>query len=85
MLAGLSGEWRPCRIRGRMGAFRGFKSFRYDPQGPETRPGSWSLPNSLGLSPSWTPSRGRNMLAASPGGGNRPLVKAQVYEGRYVD
>ena len=35
MLAGLSGEWRHCRIRGRMGTYLGFKSFRYDPQGVE--------------------------------------------------
>jgi hypothetical protein len=35
MLAGLVGEWHPCRIRGRMGTFQGFKSFRYDPKGAE--------------------------------------------------
>jgi hypothetical protein len=35
LLAGLVGEWYPCRIRGRMGTFMGFKSFRYDPQGQE--------------------------------------------------
>ena len=32
MLAGLVGEWRPCRIRGHLGAFRGFKSIRCGPQ-----------------------------------------------------
>lgn len=35
LLEGLVGEWYPCRIRGRMGTYLGFKSFRYDPQGPE--------------------------------------------------
>ena len=37
---GLVGEWRPCRIRGRMGAYLGFKSFCYDPRGWNLRPGS---------------------------------------------
>ncbi len=32
---GPRGEWHPCRIRGRLGTYPGFKSFRYDPQGPE--------------------------------------------------
>ena len=49
MLAGLVGEWRPCRIRGRMGAFLGFKSFRYDPQGPEHPAWLLSPPNSPGF------------------------------------
>jgi gamma-glutamylcyclotransferase (GGCT)/AIG2-like uncharacterized protein YtfP len=35
LLAGLIGEWHRCHIRGHMGRYRGFKSFRYDPQGPE--------------------------------------------------
>ena len=65
MLAGLSGEWHPCRIRGRMGTFQGFKSFRYDPQGPEHP--AWLLcPTTCpGLSPSWTTSRGRHTSATS--------------------
>jgi gamma-glutamylcyclotransferase (GGCT)/AIG2-like uncharacterized protein YtfP len=35
MLAGLVAEWYPCLIRGHLGRYRGFKSFRYDQSGPE--------------------------------------------------
>ena len=35
MLKSLGGEWYRCLIRGYLGRYRGFKSFRYDPQGPE--------------------------------------------------
>jgi gamma-glutamylcyclotransferase (GGCT)/AIG2-like uncharacterized protein YtfP len=35
LLAGLVGEWYRCVIRGHLGRYRGFKAFRYDPEGPE--------------------------------------------------
>ena len=35
LLASLIGEWHRCQIRGHLGHYRGFKSFRYDPEGPE--------------------------------------------------
>lgn len=35
LLAGLVGEWYPCVIRGHLGRCRGFKAFRYDPEGHE--------------------------------------------------
>ena len=35
LLAGSGGEWHHCRIRGQLGTYQDFKSFRYDPQGPE--------------------------------------------------
>ena len=79
MLAGLSGEWRPCRIRGRMGAFMGFKSFRYDPQGPEHPAWLLSSAELLGSSQSWTTSRGRNTRRRIiPARVNGRWVKAQV-------
>ena len=36
MLAGLSGEWRPCRIRGRMGAYPGLQILPLRPPGAGT-------------------------------------------------
>ena len=86
ILEGLMGEWRPCRIRGHLGAFRGFKSFRYDPQGPEHP--AWllvsaELPRVL---PDLDDFEGeeyeRRIIPARVNGRS---VMAQVYEGRYVD
>ncbi len=37
LLADLAGTWEPCVRRGQMGDYLGFKSFRYDPGGPEHR------------------------------------------------
>jgi hypothetical protein len=86
MLAGLSGEWHPCRIRGRMGAFLGFKSFRYDPQGPE-HPAwllvSTDLPGALSdLDAFEGEAYDRRIIPARVNGG---WVMAQVYVGKYVD
>jgi hypothetical protein len=86
MLAGLVGEWRPCSIRGRMGVYRGFKSFRYDPQGPEHP--AWLI-ESADL-PRFIPelddfegeAYGRRLIPARVNG---RWVTAQVYEGGYVD
>jgi gamma-glutamylcyclotransferase (GGCT)/AIG2-like uncharacterized protein YtfP len=33
LLAGLEGDWEKCIIRGHMDLYRGFKVFKYDPQG----------------------------------------------------
>ena len=86
LLAGLSGEWRPCRIRGRMGAYLGFKSFRYDPQGPEHP--AWLLA-SAGLPrimPELDDFEGeayeRLVIPARVEG---RWVMAQVYAGKYSD
>jgi len=32
---GVEGTWHRCRIRGHMRRWRGFKSFKWDPEGPE--------------------------------------------------
>ncbi len=35
MFKGVEGSWHRCRIWGRMLHWRGFKSFKWDPKGPE--------------------------------------------------
>ena len=86
LLAGLVGEWQPCRIRGHLGAFRGFKSFRYDPQGPEHP--AWLLVSSelplvlADLDDFEGESYARQTIPARVNG---RWVMAQVYAGRYVD
>jgi hypothetical protein len=35
LLAGLPGTWEKCCIRGYLGEYWGFKTFHYDPDGPE--------------------------------------------------
>ena len=86
MLAGLSGEWWHCRIRGRMGTFQGFKSFRYNPQGPEHP--AWLLVSTdlPRIIPELDDFEGeayeRRIIPARVNGG---LVRAQVYAGKYID
>ena len=86
LLAGLSGEWRPCRIRGHMGAYCGFKSFRYDPEGLEHP--AWLLVSTdlplifPGLDDFEGEAYERLIIPARVNGG---WVMAQVYAGRYVD
>jgi hypothetical protein len=86
MLAGLVGEWHPCRIRGRMGAYLGFKSFRYDPQGPEHP--AWLLESAdlPRIIPELDDFEGeeyeRRIIPARVSG---RWVMAQVYAGKYVD
>ncbi len=86
MLAGLVGEWRPCRIRGRMGTFQGFKSFRYDPQGPEHPAWLLNSPDLHRVIPELDDFEGeayeRRIIPARVNGG---WVRAQIYEGRNVD
>jgi gamma-glutamylcyclotransferase (GGCT)/AIG2-like uncharacterized protein YtfP len=86
LLAGLVGEWHPCRIRGRMGTYRGFKSFCYDPQGPEHP--AWLLESAdlPRVIPDLDDFEGeeyeRIIIPARVSG---RWVMAQVYEGKYVD
>jgi len=86
MLAGLVGEWFTCRIRGRMGTYLGFKSFRYDPQGPEHP--AWLLESAdlPRIIPELDDFEGeeyeRIIIPAQVHG---RWVMAQVYEGRHVD
>jgi hypothetical protein len=86
MLAGLVGKWHKCQIQGHMGQYRGFKSFRYDPQGPEHP--AWLLESSelLRVISDLDDFEGeeyeRNLIPARVDG---RWVMAQVYEGRYFD
>ena len=73
MLAGLVGEWYPCRIRGRMGTYLGFKSFRYDPQGPEHPAWLFRPRNSPGLSRARRLRGGGIRAPHHPRPGERPL------------
>jgi gamma-glutamylcyclotransferase (GGCT)/AIG2-like uncharacterized protein YtfP len=86
LLAGLAGEWHRCRIRGHMGQFRGFKSFRYDPQGPEHS--AWLLESAElpRVIPELDEFEGQAYARLIiPGWVNGRRVMAQVYAGRYVD
>ena len=86
MLAGLVGKWHPCRIRGRMGIYLGFKSFRYDPQGPENP--AWLLESAdlPRIIPELDDFEGeayeRRTIPARVDG---RWVMAQIYAGRLVD
>jgi gamma-glutamylcyclotransferase (GGCT)/AIG2-like uncharacterized protein YtfP len=86
MLAGLVGKWYPCRIRGRMGTYLGFKSFRYDPQGPEHPAWLLSSTDLPRIIPELDDFEGeayeRCIIPARVNGG---WVRAQVYAGKYVD
>jgi gamma-glutamylcyclotransferase (GGCT)/AIG2-like uncharacterized protein YtfP len=86
LVAGLSGEWRRCHIRGHLGHYRGFKSFRYDPQGPEHP--AWLLASAelprviFELDDFEGEEYERIMIPARVNG---HWVMAQVYEGKYCD
>ena len=86
LLAGLVGEWHPCRIRGHLGAYRGFKSFRYDPKGPEHA--AWLLASAElpGVIPDLDDFEGEEYERITiPAKVNGRCLMAQVYEGKYVD
>jgi hypothetical protein len=86
MLEGLVGEWHPCHIRGQMGVYRGFKSFRYDPQGPEYQ--AWLL-ESEDLPRVWPDlddfEGDEYERILIPARLHDRWVMAQVYEGRCAD
>jgi hypothetical protein len=86
LLAGYVGEWHRCYIRGHMGEYRGFKSFRYDPQGPEHA--AWllmseELPRGL---PDLDDFEGEEyQRVIIPARVGETYIMAQVYEGKYAD
>ena len=86
MLAGLIGEWYRCQIRGYLGHYRGSKSFRYDPQGPEHP--AWLLESSElpRIMPDLDDFEGeeyeRIIIPAKLGD---LWVMAQIYAGKYFD
>jgi hypothetical protein len=86
MLGGLVGDWRRCHIRGHLGRYRGFKSFRYDPEGPEHPVWLLSSAELPRVIPDLDDFEGegyeRIIIPARVGD---DWVMAQVYEGKYVD
>jgi len=86
LLTGLNGEWHRCQIRGYLGYYRGFKSYRYDPEGTEYP--AWLLvsPELPRIIPALDDFEGeeykRIVIPAQIGD---RLVMAQVYEGKYSD
>jgi hypothetical protein len=86
LLSGLEGEWQRCHIHGHMGRYRGFKSFRADPEGPEHQAWLFSsaeLPRViLDLDDFEGEEYQRSIIPARV---NDRWLMAQVYEGRYVD
>ena len=86
LLAGLPGEWHRCRIRGHLGNYRGFKSFRYDPRGPEHP--AWLLISAElpGVIPDLDDFEGEEYeRIIIPAKVNGRFLMAQVYEGKYAD
>jgi gamma-glutamylcyclotransferase (GGCT)/AIG2-like uncharacterized protein YtfP len=86
LLAGLAGEWRHCHIRGHLGLYRGFKSFRYDPGGPEHP--AWLLESSelARIISDLDDFEGEEyQRIIIPAQANGRWVMAQVYEGKYID
>jgi gamma-glutamylcyclotransferase (GGCT)/AIG2-like uncharacterized protein YtfP len=86
MLAGLEGEWYRCLIRGHLGHYRGFKSFRYDPRGPEHKAWLFSSANLSRVIQDLDDFEGeeyeRRVIPARVGDRQ---VQAQVYAGKYWD
>jgi hypothetical protein len=86
LLAGLVGDWCKCHIRGHLGRYRGFKSFRYDPKGPEHP--AWLLESAdlPGFIPDLDDFEGEEYeRIIIPARLHDRWVMAQVYEGKYVD
>jgi hypothetical protein len=86
LLSGLIGEWYRCSIRGHLGRYRGFKSFRYDPQGPEIA--AWllesaELPRVLADLDDFEGEEYERIII--PALVNDRWVMAQIYAGKYVD
>ena len=86
LLAGVIGEWHKCHIRGHMGQYRGFKSFRYDQKGPEHP--AWLLESSElpRVIPDLDDFEGEEYeRIIIPARVDDRWVMAQVYEGMQVD
>jgi hypothetical protein len=86
MFTGVDGNWHKCVIKGRMGRWRGFKSFRYDPQGQEYEAWLFESPVLPQMFPDLDDFEGeeykRTVIPARIGD---HLVLAQIYEGKYSD
>jgi hypothetical protein len=86
MLARVEGDWHRCIIRGHMGRFRGFKSFRYDPEGPEHEAWLLESPELPRVYPDLDDFEGEEYRRiVIPARVASRCLLAQVYEGRYFD
>lgn len=86
LLAGLVGEWHHCRIRGQLGTYQDFKSFRYDPQGPEHPAWLLESPDLPRIIPDLDDFEGEAYeRLVIPAKVDDHWVMAQVYAGKYVD
>jgi gamma-glutamylcyclotransferase (GGCT)/AIG2-like uncharacterized protein YtfP len=86
MLERIPGEWHQCRIRGHLGHYRGFKSFQYDPQGPEHAAwlvASSELPRVLPDLDDFEGEEYERIIIPARVEGQ--WIMAQVYEGKYVE
>lgn len=86
LLDGLLGEWYRCRIRGHLGQYRGFKSFRYDPKGPEHP--AWllrspELPQVINDLDDFEGEGYERIVIPAQVEGR--WIMAQIYEGKYTD
>ncbi len=86
MLARLEGTWQKCAIRGCMGRFRGFKVFKFDPDGDEHQAWLFSSPALPRKFPDLDDFEGdeyhRILIPARVGDQE---ILANIYEGRYFD
>jgi len=86
LLAGLIGEWYRCRIRGHMGHYRSFKSFKYNPQGPEHSAWLFESADLPRVLPDLDDFEGEEYeRIIIPAQVRDQWVMAQVYEGKQVD
>jgi gamma-glutamylcyclotransferase (GGCT)/AIG2-like uncharacterized protein YtfP len=86
MLARLEGTWIKCTIRGRMGKYRGFKVFQFDPDGEEHQAWLFSpplLPRKFPDLDDYEGSEYRRILIPALINGHEIL--AYIYEGLYID
>jgi gamma-glutamylcyclotransferase (GGCT)/AIG2-like uncharacterized protein YtfP len=86
MLARLEGTWQKCIIRGRLGKYRGFKVFHYDPDGEEIQAWLFSspaLPQKYPVLDDYEGDEYRRILIPARLGDEEIL--AHIYEGLHVD
>jgi hypothetical protein len=86
MFTGVEGNWHKCVIRGRMGRWRGFKSFKYDPAGEEHEAWLFESPVLPQMYPDLDDFEGeeyhRTLIPVQVGD---LTVMAHIYEGKYCD
>lgn len=86
MFKGVEGNWHKCLICGHMGRWRGFKSFKFDPDGQEYVAWMFESPVLPQMYPDLDDFEGeeyqRVLIPARVGD---QWVIAHIYEGKYCD